>query len=231
VDVVMSPTAPRTSPVRLLRPRAAFDELADLAGLDDELRRQCPAILIPAGDQRSAQSVRPARALLVEAGVALLRVQGGPGFRSLIIGRHCAGALMPPPRPEEVLQALTDTWMTAIPATVWGRLLAVPESAERVVAGLEEVLRRQGDAARSLAGVRHVDRVRSQLLELAREHGRVCRDGIRLDLPLTHDLIADMVGCARETVTRALEELDRSGFVTRRGRYYQLLVAPEAISA
>jgi DNA-binding transcriptional regulator YhcF (GntR family) len=40
-----------------------------------------------------------------------------------------------------------------------------------------------------------------------------------------------MVGCARETVTRALEELQRAGFVTRRGRFYELLVAPETLSA
>jgi CRP-like cAMP-binding protein len=59
----------------------------------------------------------------------------------------------------------------------------------------------------------------------------VCRDGIRIDLPLTHDLISDMVGCARETVTRAFDELQREGFVERRGTSYQLRVAPEALSA
>jgi CRP-like cAMP-binding protein len=73
--------------------------------------------------------------------------------------------------------------------------------------------------------------VRRQLLELAREHGRVCRDGIRIDLPLTHDLISDMVGCARETVTRAFDELQREGFVVRRGGAYQLLVRAEELYA
>jgi CRP/FNR family transcriptional regulator len=71
--------------------------------------------------------------------------------------------------------------------------------------------------------------VRRQLLELAREHGRVRRDGIRIDLPLTHDLIADMVGCARETVTRAFDELQREGFVERCGPSYQLRVRPELL--
>jgi CRP-like cAMP-binding protein len=44
-------------------------------------------------------------------------------------------------------------------------------------------------------------------------------------------LIADMVGCARETVTRAVDELRREGFVARRGSSYQLLVAPETLYA
>ena len=38
-----------------------------------------------------------------------------------------------------------------------------------------------------------------------------------------------MVGCARETATRAFDELQRTGFVTRRGRFYELLVSPESL--
>jgi CRP-like cAMP-binding protein len=74
--------------------------------------------------------------------------------------------------------------------------------------------------------VHHVDRVREKLLELARDHGRVGREGIRLDFPLTHDLLGEMTGSARETVTRALDELQREGFVQRRGRTYSLHVSP-----
>ena len=44
-----------------------------------------------------------------------------------------------------------------------------------------------------------------------------------------HELIADMVGCARETVTRAFDELQREGFVARREGSYQLLVRPESL--
>jgi DNA-binding IclR family transcriptional regulator len=36
-----------------------------------------------------------------------------------------------------------------------------------------------------------------------------------------------MIGSSRETVTRALDELQRSGFVDRRGHTYRLLVRPE----
>jgi CRP-like cAMP-binding protein len=41
-----------------------------------------------------------------------------------------------------------------------------------------------------------------------------------LDLPLTHELLADMVGSTRETVTRSLAQLADEGLITHaRGRY------------
>ena len=149
----------------------------------------------------------------------------------MVVGRCGPGAILPPPGPDELLQSLTDTWLTAISQAVWSRLLTMPVAIDRLVAGLEETLKRQREASRALAGIRNTDRVRRQLCELAREHGRVGRTGIRIDLPVTHDLIADMVGCARETVTRAFDELQREGFVERRGSSYQLLVSPETLYA
>lgn len=196
-----------------------------------ELGRACPAAVLPAGARRSAADLPTARMFVVEDGVVLVRTFAAEGTRSMIVARCAAGSILPAPGPDEYLQALTDTWLTAIPPAVWRRLLAVPELAEQVVAGLEETLFRQREASRSLAAVRNTERVRRQLLELAREHGRVCRDGVRIDLPLTHDLISDMVGCARETVTRAFDELQREGFVARRGATYQLLVRADELYA
>ena len=63
----------------------------------------------------------------------------------------------------------------------------------------------------------------------AQSYGRVVRDGIRIDFPVSHSLLADMIGSSRETVTRALDELQRSGFVARRGHTYRLLVRPECL--
>jgi DNA-binding IclR family transcriptional regulator len=40
-----------------------------------------------------------------------------------------------------------------------------------------------------------------------------------------------MIGSSRETVTRALDELQRAGFVARSGHSYRLLVSPESIAA
>jgi CRP-like cAMP-binding protein len=196
-----------------------------------ELRRACPAVIVRAGSRRVAAELPAARVLIVEDGVVLTRSFAGEGVRSMIVGRSSAGAVLPAPAADELLHALTDAWLTALPHAVWRRLAAIPEVADQLLAGLEETLRRQREASRALAAIRNTDRVRLQLVELAREHGRVGRDGIRIDLPLTHDLIADMVGCARETVTRAFDELQRQGFVERCGGSYQLRVSPESLYA
>src|SRR5947209_5537446 len=76
---------------------------------------------------------------------------------------------------------------------------------------------------RSLARVltlRVQDRVHELLSDLADAHGRPSREGARVDLPLSQDLIASMVGATRESVNRALRALEREGTVRRLGRRY-----------
>ena len=60
------------------------------------------------------------------------------------------------------------------------------------------------------------DRVLLTLWHVAERWGRVGRDGIVVDLPLSHQRLADLVGAHRPTVTSALGELSRAGSVTRR---------------
>jgi CRP-like cAMP-binding protein len=57
------------------------------------------------------------------------------------------------------------------------------------------------------------------LLDLAREFGRASNGGnaILLDVPLTHQRLADMVGSNRVTVTRKLLELQKRGLIAGRG--------------
>lgn len=57
------------------------------------------------------------------------------------------------------------------------------------------------------------------LLELAREFGRKVGDGnaVLIDVPLTHQRLADMIGSNRVTITRKLLELQKRGLVAARG--------------
>jgi CRP/FNR family transcriptional regulator, cyclic AMP receptor protein len=66
------------------------------------------------------------------------------------------------------------------------------------------------------------DRVRHTVADLARSHGRPVPGGIRIDLPVTQDLIASMVGATRESVNRALRHLSRDGVVVRSAGRYEL---------
>lgn len=57
------------------------------------------------------------------------------------------------------------------------------------------------------------------LLELAREFGRKGDTGnaVLIDMPLTHQRLADMIGSNRVTVTRKLLELQKRGVIAARG--------------
>jgi CRP/FNR family transcriptional regulator len=107
----------------------------------------------------------------------------------------------------------------------------VPGAAAALVEALAEQLRERQESLAQFSSVRHVERVRDKLLQLARAYGRVVPGGVRLDLPLTHELVGELVGSARETVTWAFAELSREGFVRRDGRSYRLAVAPEALAS
>ncbi len=54
-------------------------------------------------------------------------------------------------------------------------------------------------------------RIGTTLLELAQKHGIRTKDGIRIDLKLSHREIAEMAGTARELATKVLARLKRNG--------------------
>jgi CRP-like cAMP-binding protein len=64
------------------------------------------------------------------------------------------------------------------------------------------------------------------LEDLAAEHGREGPGGVGIGLPLTQDLLASMVGATRESVNRAVADLERRGLVRRIGIRYVLASSP-----
>ncbi|HEX8122835.1 MAG TPA: Crp/Fnr family transcriptional regulator [Solirubrobacteraceae bacterium] len=76
-----------------------------------------------------------------------------------------------------------------------------------------------GRASRNLA-ILHLSRVDERLkavfVDLADRWGRVTVDGVVLDLELTHDLLGQLAGARRPTVSLALAELATAGDVVRR---------------
>lgn len=137
-------------------------------------------------------------------------------------------AVLPRPDRGEEISALEPAALTALVAEAHDAFLSRPSAAVVVTQALSDAIR---DSRRSLAvfgRTSHTERVRDKLLQLAATHGRVVRGGgVVVDLPLTHALLADMVGSARETVSTALGELAAAGFVHRNGRVYRLAVRPE----
>ncbi len=65
-------------------------------------------------------------------------------------------------------------------------------------------------------------RVATTLAELCSRHGVKTESGVRIELKLTHQELANLVGTARETVSRILAELQDVHCLTVDGRYLVL---------
>lgn len=206
-----------------------------LDGLDEgekklasRILETCAAHHWPPGFRGRIGDLAQAEALVVEGGFLVVRAPS-PSARRVVVAEAGAGSILLAPGDREHLQALTDCWVTVLPLSQLEGLLAIPGVAASLFRGLAAALRLRQDATSYFASVHHVDRVRHKLVQLAREFGRVNPDGIRIEFPLTHDLLAEMVASARETVTRAVDELQRDGFVVRENHSYRLLISPEAL--
>lgn len=202
-----------------------------LDGLDEgekqrasRVLEKCAAQRWPAGSRRRIDDLEQAEALVVEGGFLVVRASL-PSARRVVVAEAGAGAILLAPADREHVQALTDSRATALSPAPLEDLLTIPGVASVLFRAVVTALRLRQDAASYVANVHHVDRVRLKLLQLAKQFGRVGPDGIRIEFPLTHDLLAEMVGSARETVTRCLDALQRSGFVVRDGHSYTLLIA------
>ena len=186
-----------------------------------------PRLALDAGDTLLPADLGDVSYLFVDDGLVVLRTALPESARRTITCHAGAGTLFLPPRADEVLVALTRAELVPLSRERCTALVESPDAAALLLDGLSHTILQRQAALESLAHLHHIDRVRQKLIQLARDHGRVGRDGIRLDFPLTHDLLGEMTGSARETVTRALDELQREGFVVRNGRTYSVHVAPE----
>jgi CRP-like cAMP-binding protein len=153
-------------------------------------------------DFDEAGAARHRTVTLLEEGDVLLPPSGswtsvGPRVRGRALERSEV-LLVDPPR--------FETWLTDA----------------RIAANLVRVLAAQ-IADRELAvAIALEPRVERRLLlklrQLAERFGRVTPQGIRLDLRLTHQQLADMVGAVRESITIALGKLVQNDEITIENR-------------
>jgi hypothetical protein len=191
-----------------------------------EILAACPTVLVSAGEPYFNSSLPTASLVLVDEGFSVLRVPLPQGTRSIITCEAGPGRILLPPTQAEVLFGLVDSRLIAIPQEALEQLLLLPTAARTLFDQVATTLRQEQEALGNFANARHVERVRRKLFQLARSYGRVGRDGIRIEFPVSHTVLAEMIGSSRETVTRALDELQRAGFVARRGHTYRLLISP-----
>ena len=189
-----------------------------------EALRDCLPLVFAQGQVRPVRSLPAAALLAVEDGFVAVRRTVSPTRRPVIVDEAAAGGMLLPPTPDEELVGLVPSCVRVISSAALDRLLSESEGAHVVWDALTSALRRREELIASLSNARHVERVREKFLRLARDYGKVDAQGVRIDLPLTHELLAEMVGSARETVTRAVDELEREGFVRREAGGYRIAV-------
>lgn len=108
--------------------------------------------------------------------------------------------------------ALVDTDMAVFALKPFERLLLeAPAVAAHVIRALGEKIRDLQQKLQQLTGFDVRRRIVSFLLHAAETHGRSEGEGVRLNWPLTHQELADMLGTSRETVNRVLSDLRREG--------------------
>jgi CRP-like cAMP-binding protein len=75
------------------------------------------------------------------------------------------------------------------------------------------------------------DRIKAGILQLSRKHGVQDARGIIIDLKITHQELAELVGTSRETVTRTLARLQKRGILSLENRRIILLKPKELMSS
>lgn len=91
---------------------------------------------------------------------------------------------------------------------------------------LKLLARRLRQTSRGLADFAFLDlegRLAKKLLELATEYGRQIDGAIEIDLRLTQEDLAAMVGSTRTSVNRAISSYENRGLIRRRGRRLLIL--------
>jgi CRP-like cAMP-binding protein len=97
-------------------------------------------------------------------------------------------------------------------------LAAHPRTALRVLTELSRRLRRADAVIGNLALLDVYGRLAGKLRELARSDGEEREDGVLIRQRPTQAEIAAMIGTSRETVSRALSELARRGYLEMSGK-------------
>lgn len=181
------------------------------------------------GDVKLAEwlaTAAPGPGVLILEGVLAVNVRVGDRVASELLG---PGDLVEPSQPAEQLLVCDIAWraLVAIRFAVldaafaervrpWPQIMqALLRRAERRTHGL--------NVQRAITSQPRLEvRLALLLWHLAARWGRVEPGGIRLPLPLTHQLLGRLVGAERPSVSHALARLARAGLVTGHGDEWHL---------
>jgi CRP/FNR family cyclic AMP-dependent transcriptional regulator len=213
----------------------------ELIRSQDAARRDCAERLSVARVHRSEPGTWQPRCAPGD-GLGLLLL-GGLLARRIAVEDHCCAELLaagdvlspaavdgetPTVRFHPAWRALRPMRVAVLDAEWMKRMAPFPEVAAQLTQRLLERGRRLLRLAAIAQERRLDDRVLLTFVELADRFGHVHPDGVHLDLPLTHELLAEIVCARRPSVSAACGRLARNGTLTHSGKRWLLSAPPEA---
>jgi CRP-like cAMP-binding protein len=165
--------------------------------------------------------------IVLDGGMKLCRASsGGRRFIEAILGPGDTFGRVSPSTESATyeIEALEPTRLAAFARPRFEALLrAHPQLAFSVLQDLEM---RQRKLVRRIEALVFKDvhtRVAETLLELAREHREPCSHGFAVDVRITQQDIAELVGASRQMVSRVIGDFERRLYVQRMGRVLCIL--------
>jgi CRP-like cAMP-binding protein len=119
--------------------------------------------------------------------------------------------------------ALNDTNVVVLERSDFvGVIQSRPKAAMSVLSVVVRRLRDTDEMASDLAFLDVGGRLAKKLLDLAQTNGVARGDGVLLDMAVTQEELANMIGVTRESVNRNLSTFRRIGLVAKEGRRFVL---------
>lgn len=187
----------------------------------DHLVGLCPERRFSRGDVIFAPGDPPDALYVLRSGLVTLSHLAEGGQESILRvfgpGDVFGEIFLTVPARPFLARALTECAVTVIPRNTFLQLVAaIPRMGFNFTRVLSKHL---VEMALDRAEASHKWSVqRLALTKLGMAHGVEQKGWTAIMLPLTHQILADMIGASRETVTRDLRRLKRRGLVSQQGR-------------
>jgi len=162
--------------------------------------------------------------------------KSGSGGRETILAIHRTGdffgemSLLDGKTSPATVSAMEDARIISVSGADFHKYLLHNEKVMRQIINVLCARLRQVWQAQSLSSSTADARIRMGIYQLASRHGIRDARGTIVDLKITHQELAEMVGTSRETVTRALARLRKQGILSIEQRRI-ILIDAEALLA
>jgi hypothetical protein len=229
----MLPPAPALAPAA--EPISLLDHDDDLAAavppthLDSlRARLRCRTFVVGPGPWRPPTAEPDVYGLYVVDGLLVRRLQVGAARSAEIVGP--SDVLRPwQEDTAELLNNMEARWTVPTPsrlAILDAEVTSAVGSIPTLDVALSGRLLRRARELAYLAALSHLVKVHERLLgtlwHLAERWGRVTARGVVLQLPFTHEVLAEVVGAQRPSLTTGISTLEQRGLISREDGHFVL---------